>query len=84
MSGIEHEGSERLENSAGINEADESHATEALRNAIEAGYMTEDDVRDYLGDDVQDILIGVASYIEMAGHDAETILREWGVVSDEI
>lgn len=66
----------------GYNEADASHAEEALQKAIAAGYMTQEDVEEFFGQDVQDVLIGVASYIEMAGDDAETAMRDWGLVEE--
>lgn len=73
---------ENPETSPDKNEADESDARLALDKAIEAGYLTVEDVEEYLGVDAQDILTGVASYIEMAGDDAETVMKEWGLVED--
>ncbi len=57
---------------------DEPTTKEVLDRALAAGYIEQGDLG-YFGDDLADVLTAVASYIEMAGEDAEEVFKRWGI-----
>jgi hypothetical protein len=51
-----------------------------LEKALEAGYITEDDL-DSLGESMQDILASLYDKILKVGDDPNEVLSKWGIVA---